>query len=149
MSKLAKLSLAVLVSGVLVGVIGVQFPGCQTPETPENPEASATTQQSPATQKAPEASLPKLVDLGAKTCTPCKKMAPILEELATDYTGVFDVEFIDVSIQDNVKRAEAYKIKLIPTQIFLDATGTELWRHEGFMDKAAILAKWKELGYEI
>ena len=97
----------------------------------------------------PTGKLPKLVDIGAKTCIPCKKMAPILEELASDYAGKFDVEFIDVSVDANVARAEKYKIKLIPTQIFLDPSGKELWRHQGFLGKEAILGKWRELGYKL
>jgi len=96
----------------------------------------------------PSEGLPKLVDLGAKTCIPCKKMAPILDELKTEYAGKFDVEFIDVSVDENLPRAEKYKIDLIPTQVFLGADGKELWRHEGFMDKDAILGKWEEFGYK-
>lgn len=91
--------------------------------------------------------LPKLLDLGAKKCIPCKMMAPILDELTEEYAGVFEVEFIDVWLPENEKRAEEYNISLIPTQIFFDAEGKELWRHEGFLAKEDILAKWKELGY--
>lgn len=95
-----------------------------------------------------EDKLPKLVDLGAKKCIPCKTMAPILEELTIEYKGVFDVEFIDVWISTNKTKANFYKIKSIPTQIFLDQNGKELFRHEGVMYKDDILNKWKELGYD-
>jgi len=88
--------------------------------------------------------LPRLVDLGAGTCIPCKMMAPILEELKTEYHGRMDVEFIDV--RKNPDAGKKYGIKLIPTQIFYDSTGTERFRHEGFMGKEDILGKWKELG---
>ena len=44
---------------------------------------------------------------------------------------------------------EQYGIRVIPTQIFYDAAGKELWRHEGFMSKENILAKWKELGVDL
>ena len=44
------------------------------------------------------------------------------------------------------QRAQQFAIKDLPTQIFYDAEGKELFRHEGFFDKADILAKWKELG---
>lgn len=92
--------------------------------------------------------LPKLLDLGAKACIPCKMMAPILDELTTEYAGRFDVEFIDVWIKENAEKAKAYGIGSIPTQIFFGRDGKELWRHEGFIAKADILAKWKELGYD-
>jgi thioredoxin 1 len=88
--------------------------------------------------------LPKLVDLGADKCIPCKAMATILKELKTDYAGQLEVEFIDV--WKNPDAAKPYKIKLIPTQIFYDAKGKERFRHQGFFSKEDILAKWKELG---
>lgn len=90
------------------------------------------------------AALPRLVDLGAGTCIPCKAMAPILQELREEQAGVFEVIFIDV--WKNPPAAEPFHINLIPTQIFFDAEGKELWRHEGFLGKAEILAKWRELG---
>jgi thioredoxin 1 len=91
--------------------------------------------------------LPKLLDLGATKCIPCKKMAPILEELKKDYVGKMEVEFIDV--WQNPDSAKKYGINLIPTQIFFDAAGKELFRHEGFYGKADILAKWNELGVKL
>ena len=97
---------------------------------------------------AGERKLPKLVDLGAKKCMACKKLAPILEELTREYAGVFEVEFIDVWQKENVKKARAYDIEQIPTQVFLDPKGKELWRHVGFISKEDILKKWKELGYD-
>jgi thioredoxin 1 len=91
--------------------------------------------------------LPRLVDLGAHKCIPCKMMAPILEELKTEYAGRFKVDFIDV--WENPDVGAEYDIRMIPTQIFYDASGKELFRHEGFFSKADILTKWKELGIEI
>jgi thioredoxin 1 len=96
---------------------------------------------------AVEQRLPKLVDLGATQCIPCKMMVPILEQLTKEYAGVFDVEFIDVWQKENAEKAEAYGIEQIPTQVFLDADGKELWRHVGFISKEDILKKWGELGY--
>jgi thioredoxin 1 len=96
---------------------------------------------------AEPAKLPKLVDLGADKCIPCKAMAPILAELKTNYAGRMDVQFIDV--WKNPDAGKAYKIKLIPTQIFFDASGKERFRHEGFFGKEDILAKWTEIGVDI
>lgn len=90
--------------------------------------------------------LPKLVDLGADKCIPCKMMAPILEELKQNYAGTFNVEFIDV--WKKPEKAKEYGISIIPTQIFYDSSGKELFRHEGFFSKEDILAEWKELGVE-
>ncbi len=74
-------------------------------------------------------------------------MAPILEELKKEYAGRLQVDFIDV--WKNPAEAERYGIKLIPTQIFFDASGKERFRHEGFISKEDILGKWKELGVEL
>ncbi len=111
--------------------------------------AEAPNKASPAATptNAVAAKLPRLVDLGADKCIPCKMMAPVLEELKKEYAGKLRVEFIDV--WKNKDAGEPYGIKLIPTQIFFDASGKELWRHEGFMAKKDILAKWKELGVDL
>jgi len=109
--------------------------------TPDNPQQANKAE--PQISKA----LPRLVDLGAGQCIPCKMMAPILEELKKEYAGRLQVDFIDV--WKNPDEAKRYGIKLIPTQIFFDETGKELYRHEGFMSKEDILAKWKELGIEL
>jgi thioredoxin 1 len=90
--------------------------------------------------------LPALIDLGAGECIPCKMMAPILEELKKEYAGRLEVRFIDVWKKPD--EAGKYGIKLIPTQIFYDTSGKELFRHEGFYSKEDILAKWKEFGVD-
>ncbi len=93
------------------------------------------------------AGLPRLVDLGAGMCIPCKLMAPILEELKKEYEGRLEVVFIDVN--EDKEATDKYKIDLIPTQIFFDPSGKELFRHTGFFSKEDILAKWKELGFDL
>jgi thioredoxin 1 len=106
----------------------------------ESPKAAPTN--------APvKADLPRLVDLGADKCIPCKMMAPVLKELKKEYAGLMEVEFIDVWKTPDA--GKAYRINLIPTQIFFNASGKELFRHEGFFSKADILAKWKELGIDL
>ncbi|MEJ2689343.1 MAG: thioredoxin family protein [Deltaproteobacteria bacterium] len=86
-----------------------------------------------------------LVDLGATTCVPCKMMAPILEELKKDYRGKAEVIFIDVYDPANAGKAKAFKVMVIPTQIFYDRHGKEVFRHVGFFDKKSISAKLNEL----
>ena len=94
-----------------------------------------------------QTALPLLIDLGAGKCVPCRLMAPILAELEKDYAGQLEVMFIDVL--KNRAEGERYGVLVIPTQIFYDATGKERFRHEGFMAKKDILAKWEELGVEL
>jgi thioredoxin 1 len=100
-----------------------------------------------AAADAPVTPIPRLVDLGAGKCIPCKAMAPILEQLRADYAGRLEVTFIDVWKDPGV--GEPFRIRMIPTQIFYGADGRELGRHEGFMSREEILAQWKVLGVEL
>lgn len=85
-----------------------------------------------------------MVDIGAKKCIPCKMMAPIMEELEKEYKDRAAIIFIDV--WENPQAGKKFGIKLIPTQIFYTAEGKEVSRHEGFMEKAAIVAELEKLG---
>ncbi len=91
--------------------------------------------------------LPKLLDLGAHKCVPCKMMMPILDTLRVVHKGKLEVEFIDVW-QDREAGAR-YDIKSIPTQIIYDKTGKELFRHVGFWSREEIENKIKELGINL
>ncbi len=91
--------------------------------------------------------IPRLVNLGAGKCIPCKAMAPILNQLRVDFAGRLEVTFIDV--WQHPAEAQAYRVKMIPTQIFYGADGRELARHEGFSSREEILARWKTLGVEL
>ncbi len=89
-----------------------------------------------------QAALPRLVDLGAGKCIPCKKMAPILKEMEKDYAGVVDIVFIDV--WKDPKAGKPYKIRVIPTQVFYDIAGKEVFRHEGFFSREEIEKVFRE-----
>jgi len=110
-------------------------------------QADNTAASQPAASAPAPARLPKLVDLGAGKCLACKQLAPILNELRTEYAGRLEVVFIDV--WENPNAGTEYGIQIIPTQIFYDASGKELDRHTGFISKQDILARFKELGVEI
>jgi len=109
-----------------------------------NAQAASVAAHQAASAPAATAKLPKLLDLGAGKCIPCKMMKPILDELKRDYASQFITEFIDV--WENPDEAKKHSVEVIPTQIFYDAEGMELFRHVGFFGKEDILAKWKELG---
>ena len=112
----------------------------------EQPEAAAAlTEPTAEPKKSEEKKLPRLVDLGAGKCIPCRAMKPILDSLREEYKGKFDVVFIDV--WENREAGPQYGIRVIPTQIFYDETGKERFRHEGFYGREDILKTWKNLGY--
>ncbi len=136
MNKTARIA----VVAALLAVIGVVMAVRQ-----KNTESSRAGQE--GAEPAATKPLPRLVDLGAGKCIPCRKMAPILEELKKEFAGRLEVEFIDV--WENPSAGERYGVKLIPTQIFFDAAGKELFRHEGFYSREDILGKWKELGVDL
>jgi thioredoxin 1 len=96
------------------------------------------------TPQAPVPGMVTMVDLGAKSCIPCKMMAPIMEELEKEYKDRAAIVFIDV--WDNPNAAPEFGIRVIPTQIFYNAEGKEMSRHEGFMDKAAIIEELERSG---
>jgi thioredoxin 1 len=108
--------------------------------------ADGTNATAPETATSGQ-TLPRLVDLGAGKCVPCKMMAPILEDLKQTYAGRLEVAFIDV--WETPDAATKYGINVIPTQIFYAADGRELFRHEGFYGKEDILAKWQEFGVDL
>ncbi len=95
-------------------------------------------------QVIPAPGMVTMVDIGADRCIPCKMMAPIIEEVRAEYEGRAVVAFIDVWKYPD--RAEPFGIRVIPTQIFYDATGREALRHEGFMSKDAIVGILHRLG---
>ena len=147
--KMNSLKLILLVIVATIGVICLaQQPPCSCTSATCNTilAVDATGINKGTTDKVVNAKLPKLLDLGSKKCIPCKMMTPVLEELRKEYAGKLKVEFIDVKKDPDA--AAAFRIRVIPTQIFLDASGAELFRHEGFFPKADILAKWKELGVD-
>jgi thioredoxin 1 len=95
-------------------------------------------------KKALASGKPTVIDLGARHCIPCKKMAPILESLAGEYRGRVNVMFIDVN--EDQAAALKFRIQMIPTQIFFNAQGKEVKRHIGFMEKTEILKELKAAG---
>ncbi|MFZ4857028.1 MAG: thioredoxin family protein [Desulfuromonadaceae bacterium] len=97
-----------------------------------------------AVKQALSSGKPTVIDLGARTCIPCKKMAPILYGLNQELNGKAHVLFIDV--RENKAAAEKFRVQMIPTQIFFDAQGKEVKRHIGFIDKNDILKELKTAG---
>lgn len=78
-----------------------------------------------------------MIDLGAKKCIPCKMMAPVLEKMEKVYKEKAAIVFIDV--WENREQAYRFKIRAIPTQIFFDKNGKEVYRHVGFMSEKEII----------
>ena len=87
-----------------------------------------------------------MIDLGADKCIPCKMMAPIMAKLEKVYEGRAVIVFIDVWKHN--EQAKRFGIRAIPTQIFYNENGREVYRHVGFMDEKAIINQLKKMGIE-
>jgi len=85
-----------------------------------------------------------MIDLGAKKCIPCKMMAPILAKMEKKYDGRAAIVFIDV--WQHREQARRFGVRAIPTQIFYDASGKEVFRHVGFMSEEDIVKSMSQLG---
>lgn len=85
-----------------------------------------------------KAELPTVVDFWAVWCGPCKMIAPVLEEIANEYEGQFQILKLDVD--NNGETAMQYGVMSIPTLIVFKG-GKPVERIVGFMPKAKLLAK--------
>ena len=120
----------------IMGLLSFQLSGCSSNE-PSVPH----TQPSGT---VPVKGMVTMVDLGADSCIPCKMMAPIIKKLEKTYRGKAAIVFIDVwKDKDQAKR---FGIRAIPTQIFFDKEGNEVYRHTGFMGEADIVGRLKKMG---
>jgi thioredoxin 1 len=106
--------------------------------------AFAGDSQGTVTLQIPTPGLVTMVDLGANKCIPCKMMAPIIEKLKKQYNGKASIVFIDV--WEHHDQVEKYGIRAIPTQIFFDKNGTEVYRNVGFMAEEAIVQQLEKMG---
>ena len=109
----------------------------------EQPQASAVV-DTEAWKELVSEDMVTMIDLGADSCVPCKMMAPIMEKLKKTYEGKAAIRFVDI-YQDK-DHAKSFNIRSIPTQIFFDRHGQEVYRHTGFMSEAAIVKQLKKMG---
>ncbi len=108
------------------------------------------TQLSIAVEKpteVPVKGMVTMVDLGAGECVPCKMMAPILVRMEKVYAGKAAVVFLDV--WKDQAPAKRFGVRAIPTQIFFDKAGKEVYRHVGFLSEKDIVSRFKALGVEL
>ncbi len=87
-----------------------------------------------------------MIDLGADKCIPCKMMAPIMAKMEKQYDGKAAIVFIDVWKHN--EQARRFGIRAIPTQIFFNQNGKEVFRHVGFMNEKEIVNQLIRMGVE-
>lgn len=89
------------------------------------------------------------IELGSVNCIPCRMMQPVMKNIEKKYSDQIKVIFYDVWTQEQRKYADIYKIRVIPTQVFLDANGKEFHRHEGFYPETEIDKLLKSKGLKL
>jgi thioredoxin 1 len=82
--------------------------------------------------------LPVIVDFWASWCGPCKMMAPVFEELSSDYSG--KLTFAKISTEDNPSVSGEYSVSGIPCLIVFNR-GEEVDRIVGFAPKPVLKQK--------
>jgi thioredoxin 1 len=91
-------------------------------------------------QEVVQSDLPTVVDFWAEWCAPCKRIAPILEEIAASYDGQLKITKLDVD--ENQAVAGKYGIMSIPTLlVFKDGEPVE--RIVGYMPQERLMDKIK------
>jgi thioredoxin 1 len=134
-----------------------------SPEVAENPTGSAISSAEDSAacacvggeefaevlyqQDHEPSSVPTMVELGSKTCIPCRRMEKVMDELRDKYGDRIEIVFYNV--KEDIEIARKYKIRVIPTQVFIDTTGREFFRHEGFFTLESIEAVFAEMGVKI
>jgi len=136
-----------LLAVMLFVTIGAAATKNTAPKSKQQPQAKTTKAKSTPKPAPKQPALPRLVDVGAEKCIPCKMMIPVLDQLKKEYKGKLRVEFVDVWKNPGAERK--YRIKMIPTQILYDAKGKEISRHEGYFPKGDIIAEFKKHGVKL
>ncbi len=118
------------------------------PQPQEKVDADSSLSQDDSTPRTKEQSGIKVtfIELGSVNCIPCKMMQPIMKEIEKEYKNQVKVVFHDVWTDDGQPYAVKYRIRVIPTQVFLDKDGKEYFRHEGFFPKEQLVEVLKKQG---
>jgi thioredoxin 1 len=101
-------------------------------------DATVTVTDATFDEQVRMAAQPVLVDFWAEWCGPCKMVAPILDEIASEKAGALQVAKLNVD--DNVKTAQRFEVMSIPTMI-LFKDGEVRARIVGAKSKSALLAE--------
>lgn len=132
MKKVLRLFFIVLLTGILFGTCA------QADETRDSEEKASKEKKSEIKVT--------FVELGSVRCIPCKKMQPVMKAIEKEYGDQVNVVFHDVWTLEGKPYARKYKIKLIPTQVFLDRDGKEYFRHIGYFPKEEVVKVLKQGG---
>ena len=103
-----------------------------TPSPKDTAKATSKKSESTHTEKSKTTPLVTFIELGSVRCIPCQMMQPIMKSVEKKYGDQIAVVFYDVWRPEERHYALQYNIRVIPTQVFLDHAGKEIFRHEGY-----------------
>jgi thioredoxin 1 len=128
--------LANLLILLIIAGCGSKIEEESNPSNPKNQKTASVASKNLSEKAQEEKNKYKVtfIELGSVKCIPCKKMQPIMKQIEEEYSEV-NVVFYDLWKQGGRQYAQQYRIRMIPTQIFLDENGKEYFRHEGFFPK--------------
>ena len=86
-------------------------------------------------QEVKKSSMPVLVDLWAPWCGPCRRIAPIIDEIAEEYKG--KIKVAKLNTDDNIKTAQEYSISGIPS-LLIFKNGEPVERLVGLLQKSSL-----------
>ena len=101
-----------------------------------------------ARKNAPASRKVTFIEIGSVKCIPCRMMQPIIKDIEKEYGDQVEVVFHDVRTPEGKPYGQKYRIRVIPTQVFLDEDGKEYFRHEGFFPKEELVEVLKRKGVE-
>jgi len=121
--------------------------GAPTVAVPSAPALKATGPKSAETEIAEYRAkgLPMVLDFGRRWCKPCRDMVPDVEDLRLELSGRVLVRYNDLDLEGAL--GDRLKVIVMPTQVYLNGKGQEVFRHSGRATKNEMLAKIKELGF--
>lgn len=88
--------------------------------------------------------MPILLEFGRGWCIPCKYMKPILDDMSQAYAGKAIVMTVDMDVNKDLVRD--FRIRMMPTQVFLTPDGKEFFRNEGTIEREGIQQVFLKMG---
>jgi len=115
---------------------------------------SCNSQQKPAREGKPQDNKVAnykvtFIELGSVKCIPCQKMQPVMKSIEAKYGKEVKVDFHDVWTDAGKPYGVKYGIEAIPTQVFLDETGKEYYRHVGFFPEEELVKVLQQKGVKV
>ncbi|MFZ1828741.1 MAG: thioredoxin fold domain-containing protein [Candidatus Competibacteraceae bacterium] len=100
-----------------------------------------------AAPSTPTAGLPRMVEIGSDSCATCIAMQQVVADLRTHHADRLEV--VSINLRQYPEQVKVWKVKFIPTQVFLDGQGRELYRHVGYLPRPAVEERFAALGFPL